>query len=679
MTSLAHFMSNCSIYDFKEYTMIVLTDARNPSIRMAAEHLRTPERRITNHDAGYTRLFKQLRRNNPYDSTELPHTIWARHKNIADKLESLLKDKSLQLKHREIVITVPRLDRNQSERTQAALKSLIKRGTFIFWFTAPPWFDTDDSVKAATKGIDGLHVFVNPFYDLEEKETEDKIKEAEDKIKSGCDAKSNPLLDYISYRLSALFMGAEPGETVLGEIVDTLSRTAESRFATPEKLAVNEPFIEAVNAQSKGGAAKENIIECPSDLVRRYVEYGSPSFAGNSDHIESFKERLVKLARVDMNVLIVGETGTGKEAAAYFLHEFSPRRKKPYMVVNCAQFKEELLESYLFGHVAGSFTGADRNKIGLAKLANGGTLFLDELPDASPSVQAKLLRFLATGEFTPLGSTTMEKVNVKVIAGAQPVRLNNMRRDFIERIGQTRLTTLALQELIDHDKRREPTGKEYDVVTIARNLVARLVGRRKVNSTGEAGFVTHKDLVQVWNVLGSVETKRLLISYPWPANVRELKSVLEEWLCLDIDLEDVIRERHREASKLPVDSDVTTAKAAKAPTLPDTESAGEGWVTYNDKDGKAWVSFRPVDTLGDIQPHALEKLQVFYADHVLSSLCSKHSPKQIIGKSRGSNPTGLMAAENALKNRISSITESYPDESEQLKYKFNKRPGKQGP
>ena len=137
---------------------------------------------------------------------------------------------------------------------------------------------------------------------------------------------------------------------------------------------------------------------------------------GNSPKMGQIHSLINKIADSNSTILITGESGTGKELAARAIHELSPRREQPFVPVNCAAIPEELLESELFGHVRGAFTGAVNSRQGRFQLANGGTLFLDEIGEMSPKLQVKLLRVLQERQFEPVGSDRAVQVDVRVVA-----------------------------------------------------------------------------------------------------------------------------------------------------------------------------------------------------------------------------------------------------------------------
>jgi transcriptional regulator with PAS, ATPase and Fis domain len=207
-------------------------------------------------------------------------------------------------------------------------------------------------------------------------------------------------------------------------------------------------------------------------------------------------------------VLILGESGTGKTMTARAIHQASNRRDKPFVEVACGALPDSLLESELFGHVAGSFTGANHDKVGKFLQANGGTIFLDEVGTASPSLQVKLLRVLQDREFEPVGGTKTQKVDVRMILATnlnleESVRKGEFRQDLYYRINVVTLTQPPLRERIS------------DIPLLADHYLADFVKQTGKNVTGF-----------------SREASELMQRYNWPGNVRELVNVVERAVVL---------------------------------------------------------------------------------------------------------------------------------------------------
>lgn len=209
------------------------------------------------------------------------------------------------------------------------------------------------------------------------------------------------------------------------------------------------------------------------------------------------------LSDVPTTVLITGESGTGKELIAEALHYRGSRRNKPLVKVNCSALSENLLESELFGHVKGAFTGAIKDKIGRFQIADGGTIFLDEVADISPRIQVKLLRVLEEMEFERVGDSTPIKVDVSLITAtnqdlSKKVRCGEFREDLYYRLKVMEITLPPLRE------RRE------DIPLLTEHFLKKF--NKKFN----------KDITAI-----SENVKKIFMDYPWPGNVRELEHALE--------------------------------------------------------------------------------------------------------------------------------------------------------
>ncbi len=235
---------------------------------------------------------------------------------------------------------------------------------------------------------------------------------------------------------------------------------------------------------------------------------GADEIIGESKGIRFVRELISRVAATNSTVLITGETGTGKELVARAIHRSSSRADRPFIAINCAAVSESLLESELFGHERGAFTGADRARNGLFEAAHQGTLFLDEVAEMSPAAQAKLLRVLANGEIQRVGSTTLRKVDVRVLAATHrdlQVRVQSglFRQDLFYRLAVVPIQLPTLRE------------RKEDLQQLCAMLCARIAGEMKV---------PRKQL--------SHDAVRKLESYAFPGNIRELANLLERALIL---------------------------------------------------------------------------------------------------------------------------------------------------
>ncbi|MEM7311211.1 MAG: sigma 54-interacting transcriptional regulator [Planctomycetota bacterium] len=248
-----------------------------------------------------------------------------------------------------------------------------------------------------------------------------------------------------------------------------------------------------------------------AELGRERGRYDYTAIVGASDGMRRVFQQLDRIVESELPVLIHGESGTGKELIARAIHYNGPRKERPFVVENCAALPDTLLESELFGHTRGAFTGADRAKKGLIEQADGGTLFLDEIGDMSPEMQKKLLRVLQEGEVRPLGSSQTVKVDVRLISAShqnldEMVRESNFREALYYRVNVLAVHLPPVRE------RRE------DVPLLAEALLAR--------AAREAGRPVP--------VL-SHEVQAALVDYDWPGNVRELENEMRRLMVLAED------------------------------------------------------------------------------------------------------------------------------------------------
>jgi len=265
--------------------------------------------------------------------------------------------------------------------------------------------------------------------------------------------------------------------------------------------------------------------------------YSFENMIGKDEKMQEIKRLLPKIAKTNATVLIEGESGTGKELIAHAIHQFSLREDKPFIRVNCAALAEGLLESELFGHVRGAFTGAVTHKIGRFELANGGTLFLDEIGDISPAMQVKLLRVVQDGEFEKVGDGRRIKVDVRIIAATnrdlrKEVEARAFRQDLYYRL---RVVPIFLPPL------RERKG---DIPMLVNHFIGRFnkeMGRK----------VTHV----------APAAMDILMAYAYPGNIRELENIIEHVLVFCTS--DTLQASYLEKSLQPASRD-TIQKAMEA-------------------------------------------------------------------------------------------------------------------
>jgi two-component system nitrogen regulation response regulator GlnG len=303
-----------------------------------------------------------------------------------------------------------------------------------------------------------------------------------------------------------------PGMTGL----ELMERLADQEPEIPVIVITAHSDLDSAVSAYRGGAFEylpkpfdiDDAVELVSRAARQRSTVSSesgphvaPRMIGQAPAMQEVFRAIGRLSRSSMTVLITGESGTGKELVAQALHENSPRAEQPFVALNTSAIAAELLESELFGHEKGAFTGADKRRIGRFEQADGGTLFLDEIGDMSPQLQTRLLRVLAENEFFRVGGQTTVRVDVRVIAAThqdlgEAVKAGRFREDLFHRLNVMRIEVPALRS------RRE------DIPELARFYLSQAARELTVSS---------KTLSS-----GAVD---LLSAYHWPGNVRELVNV----------------------------------------------------------------------------------------------------------------------------------------------------------
>ncbi len=313
--------------------------------------------------------------------------------------------------------------------------------------------------------------------------------------------------------------------------VDAMKLSAFDFITKP--FQVEEILVRVRNALEKRRLTLEN-IQLRQEIQR---EYSFSGIIGESEKMKDLFDVVRSIAETDVTVLIQGETGTGKELVAKAIHYNGPRKVKRFVSINCGALTETLLESELFGHEKGAFTGAIAQRKGIFEVADGGTLFLDEIADISPSTQIKLLRVLQEGEFQRVGGSDSIKVDVRIIAATNQkledlVKDGRFRQDLYYRLHVFPIVVPPLRERAD------------DIPL----LVSQIIEKRKQNINKRISGI-------------SPQATASLIAHDWPGNVRELENVIQRMMVVCkgevLDLQDLSAEiRGKEVEVKPSPKDL---------------------------------------------------------------------------------------------------------------------------
>ncbi|MBP7127449.1 sigma-54-dependent Fis family transcriptional regulator [Myxococcota bacterium] len=298
-------------------------------------------------------------------------------------------------------------------------------------------------------------------------------------------------------------------EVVIMTAFGTIERAVEAMREGAYDF-VTKPLKRPLLVRSVGRALEKASLQAENQQLRAELDAisGERTLIGTSPAMRKVLDTLNQVAPANTTVLILGESGTGKELAARAIHQRSRRNRGPFVALNCAAIPVTLLESELFGHERGAFTGAFARREGRFQMAHGGTLFLDEVGELDPMIQAKLLRVLQEGEFERLGGTQTLRVDVRVLASTNRnlldmVREGRFREDLYYRLHVIQLTMPPLRERLE------------DVPLLAQHFLARYASRNQ------------KDVRSI-----SREAMDVLATHDWPGNVRELENTIEHAVVL---------------------------------------------------------------------------------------------------------------------------------------------------
>lgn len=280
--------------------------------------------------------------------------------------------------------------------------------------------------------------------------------------------------------------------------IGAMTLGAFDHLTKPVGRAAIQSLLERIGSSTAAGDASGQ----PLSPLSVEPAGNKPRLLGVSETLREVQKQIGRAASSDATVLFSGETGTGKEVAARVLHDASKRRSKPFIAVNCAAIPADLLESELFGHVKGAFTGASADRAGCFAAAEGGTLLLDEVGDMPPPMQAKLLRVIQERQITPLGANRVIPVDIRLVVATHRnlramVEAGEFREDLLYRLNIIPIELPPLRERL------------ADILPLAEHFLAEAAMRR------------------LRDMRLSAPAQRLLLGYSWPGNVRELRNAIE--------------------------------------------------------------------------------------------------------------------------------------------------------
>jgi len=376
------------------------------------------------------------------------------------------------------------------------------------------------------------------------------------------------LIEEIAKMESAPYVIIMTAFATIESAIEALKKGAFDYITKPFK--VDEIKLAVARALEQGKIRTENVY-----LKKRLKKSeGFDTIIGKSDGILEVLDQVRKIADSDSTVLLTGESGTGKELVARAIHEHSYRSENHFVTVNCGALPEELLESELFGHKKGSFTGAIKDKMGLLEVASEGTFFLDEVGEMSPRIQVKLLRVLQEKEIVPVGGISPIKVDVRLVAATNAdleseVSAGRFRKDLYYRLNVIPLHIPPLRD------------RKEDIPLLIDHFL-----KKYINQEGKTKKV-------------NAEAQKVLSQYAWPGNVRELENVLERAVTLGLkatitekDLpEKIAKGQGRLLSK---------SKEPENPTMEAIERAYIYWILQE----SGWQKQRAAEILG-IDPSTL--------------------------------------------------------------------------
>jgi two-component system, NtrC family, response regulator HydG len=302
--------------------------------------------------------------------------------------------------------------------------------------------------------------------------------------------------------------------TAYSNVTDAVKAVKEGAYNYLEKPISSENLVALIKRALKARSMVETVGFSSPTLSIGDTSTSKDKFVGESNAMKKVFDVIAKLAKVNTPVLIRGESGTGKELVAKAIHYNSPRKDEKFVTINCGAISENLIESELFGHEKGAFTGADQRKIGKFQFAEGGTIFLDEIGDISAGMQVKLLRVLQEKTFMPVGSNREIKVDVRIIAAShkpfeEMIKEGTFREDLFYRLNVLPVYLPPLRE------------RKSDIPHLVNH------------------YINYFNNVHSLKVKGAEpEALEVLTNYPWPGNIRELRNIIEH--CFIMEASDYI-------------------------------------------------------------------------------------------------------------------------------------------
>jgi len=367
---------------------------------------------------------------------------------------------------------------------------------------------------------------------------------------------------------------------------------------------LTKPFLPDQIVEKVQAAIKKRLLNLESEIITESIpdETVSESFIGKSEVMKKVFQRILQVAPTNSSVLITGESGTGKELVARAIHNNSSRKDEPFVAIDCNSLPENLLESELFGHVKGSFTGATQSKPGLFSVASGGSLFLDEIANLSMATQAKLLRVLQQREVTPIGGTKATPIDIRLIAATnrgldKMVEEGHFRDDLYFRLN---IIPIVLPPL------RERAGDVPLLIGYFLKKFSEDIGREIKGLSADAHLAMH--------------------DYPFPGNVRELENIIERSVVLTQG--DLIQ---RDSLELPNSQDLAMGdaemvapinteelKEAKRKLREQAVEPAEKAFVYAALERNSWNVTKAAEETGMLRPNfqaLLKKLGISVKDH----------------------------------------------------------------